>query len=74
MFSLERSRLRGWGGLSAVFRYITGNYRQDGARLLTEVHSRRLEAMITSSSKENFDRKILTMKKIVQMESGSALK
>lgn len=74
LFSLERRGLRGWGGLSAVFRYIMGSYREDRARLLTEVHSKRSEAMITNSSKENFDSKILTMKKIVQMKSGSALK
>lgn len=39
----------------AVFSYLVGNYREDGARLSTEVHSKVSEAMITSNSKENFD-------------------
>lgn len=55
LFNLERRRLRGWGGLTAVLRYLMGSHREDGARLSTEVHSKRSETMITRSSKENFD-------------------
>lgn len=39
----------GWGALNAVFRYLMGS------AFSTEVHSKRSEATITRSSKENFD-------------------
>lgn len=39
----------------AVFSYLMGNHREDGARRSTVVHSKGSEAMITSNSKENFD-------------------
>lgn len=55
MSNLERRWLRGWGSLTAVFRYLMGSYREVGARLLTEVHSKGSGAMITKNSKENFD-------------------
>ena len=55
MFNRESRGLRGRGGLTAVFRYLMGSFREDGARLSTKVHSKRSEATITRSSKENFD-------------------